>query len=80
MEELRSCANRAVGTKAVLRALAAGTAVRVYVATDSDTFLYQKVVRAVEAAGVRLVKVESGKELGRACGLTIGSAAAAMLR
>lgn len=80
MEELRSAANRAVGTKAVLRALAAGTAVRVYVANDSDTFLYQKIVRAVEAAGVRLVRVESGKELGKACGLQIGSAAAALLK
>lgn len=79
MEELRSAANRAVGTKAVLRALTAGTAVRVYVAVDSDTFLYQKVVRAAEAAGVRLVKVETGKELGRVCGLKIGCAAAALL-
>ena len=80
MEELRSYANKAVGTKAVLRALTAGTAARVYIATDTDMFLYQKVVRAAEQAGVRLVKVESGKELGKACGLTIGCAAAAMLK
>ena len=80
MEELRSCANRAVGTKAVLRALAAGTAVRVYVATDSDTFLYQKVVRACEDAGVPVRKVPASKELGKTCGLTIGCAAAALLK
>ncbi len=80
MEELRSAANKAVGTKAVLRALTAGTAARVYVATDSDTFLYQKIVRAAEAAGVRMVKVESGRELGKTCGLQIGCAAAALLK
>jgi ribosomal protein L7Ae-like RNA K-turn-binding protein len=43
-------------------------------------FLYQKVVRAVEEAGLRPVKVASGKELGKACGLDIGCAAAALLR
>ncbi|MBQ3483875.1 MAG: ribosomal L7Ae/L30e/S12e/Gadd45 family protein [Clostridia bacterium] len=80
MEELKAAAKKAVGTKAVLRALKAGEAVRVYVANDVDTFLYQKIVRAVEEAGMRPVRVESVKELGRACGLTIGCAAAATLR
>lgn len=80
MEELRAAANKAVGSKAVLRALKAGEAQRVYIATDTDMFLYQKVIRAAEEAGVRLVKVESGKELGRVCGLTIGCAAAALCR
>jgi len=80
MEELKAAAKKAVGTKAVLRALKAGEAVRVYVANDVDTFLYQKIVRAVEEAGMRPVRVESVKELGRVCGLTIGCAAAATLR
>lgn len=80
MEELRNAVRKAVGTKAVLRALKAGEAARVYVATDTDMFLYQKIVRAVEEAGVRPVRVESGKELGKACGLQIGCAAAALLK
>ena len=80
MEELRAAANKAVGSKAVLRALKAGEALRVYIATDTDMFLYQKVVRAVEEAGLRPVRVESGKELGKVCGLTIGCAAAALLK
>lgn len=80
MEELRNAAKKAVGSKAVLRALKAGEAVKVYIAADTDTFLYQKVVRAVEEAGLRPVRVESGKELGKCCGLEIGCAAAALLR
>lgn len=80
MEELKLAANKAVGTKAVLRALKAGEAAYVCVATDVDTFLYQKVVRACDAAGVAVRKVGSMKELGRACGLTIDCAAAAKLR
>ena len=80
MEMLKSAAKKAVGTKAVLRALAAGEAACVYVASDIDTFLYQKVTRACADAGVPVIKVVSAKELGRACSLTIGCAAAAVLK
>ena len=80
MEELKTAAKKAVGSKAVLRALKAGEAVKVYVATDTDMFLYQKVMRAIEEAGLRPVRVASGKELGKSCGLEIGCAAAALLR
>ena len=80
MNELTAAAKKAVGSKAVLRALKAGEAVRVYIASDTDMFLYQKVVRAAEEAGLRPVKVPAGKELGKACGLQIGCAAAALLK
>ena len=80
MENLKSAAKKAVGTKAVLRALASKEAARVYVASDIDTFLYQKVTRACADAGVPVIKVDSAKELGRACSLTIGCAAAAVLK
>ncbi len=80
MEELKLAAKKAVGTKAVLRAMAAREAARVYVATDIDTFLYQKITRACEEAGVPMRKAESSRALGRECGLTIGCAAAAVLK
>lgn len=80
MELLKSAAKKAVGTKAVLRALNAREAVSVYVASDIDTFLYQKVTRACAEANVPVRKVESNKELGKACGLKIGCAAAAVCK
>ena len=80
MENLKSAAKKAVGTKAVLRALAAKEAARVYVASDIDTFLYQKVTRACAEAAVPVIKVESNKELGKVCGLQIGCAAAAVCK
>ena len=80
MENLKSAAKKAVGTKAVLRALNAGEAACVYVASDIDTFLYQKVTRACAEAAVPVIKVESNKELGKVCGLQIGCAAAAVLK
>ena len=80
MEMLKSAAKKAVGTKAVLRALNAHEAAHVFVASDVDTFLYQKVTRACAEAGVPVSKVDSMKELGRVCGLSIGCAAAAVCR
>lgn len=80
MEDLKNSGNKAVGTKAVMRALKSGTAVRVYVARDIDTFLYQKVTRACEEAGVPVRRVDETKVLGEVCGLEIPCAAAALLR
>ena len=78
MEMLKSAAKKAVGTKEVLRALKANEAAHVFVASDIDTFLYQKVTRACADVNVPVRKVESNKELGKACGLSIGCAAAAI--
>lgn len=81
MEKLREAGSRkVVGTKQVLRAIGAGTAERVYVASDADTFIYQQVVRKAEEAGVPCVRVPSMKELGMVCGVSVSTAAAGLLR
>ena len=80
METLKQSANRVVGTKQVLRALKAGTLARVYVANDSDTFLFQRVARAAEEAGVPAVRVNTVKELGEACKVAVETAAAGILK
>lgn len=80
MEDLKKSVSKAVGTKAVMRALKAGSAQRVYVARDIDTFLYQRVTRACEDAGVPIRRVDETKALGAACGLDIPCAAAAILK
>lgn len=80
MEMLRSGAAKVVGTKQVVRGLKAGTVSRVYVANDADTFIYQEVTRAAEAAGVPCIRVASMKELGILCGVDVSTAAAGILR
>ncbi len=80
MEMLRNGAKRVVGTKQVTRALKAGTAVRAYVANDADTFIFQQVIRAAEEARVPCIRVETMKELGKASGVDVPAAAAALLR
>lgn len=80
METLKNAAVKVVGTKQVLRALKAGTAARAYVANDADTFLFQRIVTAAEAASVPVVRVASMKELGVCCGIEVATASAAILK
>ncbi|MBR4711295.1 MAG: ribosomal L7Ae/L30e/S12e/Gadd45 family protein [Clostridia bacterium] len=80
MEALKQAAHRVVGTKQVLRAVKAGTLSAVYVAEDADTFIFQQVVRAAEAARVPVRRVPAMKELGRACGVETSAAAAGILK
>ncbi len=80
MEELKAAAQKVVGSKQVLRALKAGNALRAYVANDVDTFLFQRIVTAAEAAGVPVVRVASMRELGVCCGVEVAAAAAAIVR
>ncbi len=80
MENLKTSANKVVGSKQVLRALKTGALARVYVANDADTFLFQRVARAAEEAGVPTIRVATMKELGEACRVAVPTAAAGLLR
>lgn len=80
MEMLTSSCRKVVGTKQVLRGIKNGTLARVYVANDADTFLYQRVVTAAEAAGIAVIRMASMKELGQACGVDVATAAAGVAR
>lgn len=80
MQDLANSEKRIVGSKQVLRAIKAGTLAKVYVANDADTFLFQRVATAAEAAGIPAVRVNTMKELGAACHVTVDTAAAGVLR
>ena len=73
-------ASRVVGTRQVLRGIQSGSLRAVYVANDADTFLYQRIVRAAEAAGIPVIRVQSMKELGQACGVSVSTAAAGLTK
>ena len=79
LEKLKNAA-KVVGTRRVLRCLQAGEAAEVYLARDADLFIVRQVRAACESAHVRLIETDSMKELGRACGIQVGSACAAILK
>lgn len=79
LERVRAAAARAVGASQTVRAIEHGRALLVLVASDADRKVIEPVIRAAERQGVPLVEVESRRELGRACGIAVEAAAAAVL-
>ena len=79
LEKLKT-ANKVVGIKQLKRALKDRTAQTVFLAEDADPRLMEPLRAACEQAQVELVLVPTMQELGKACSIAVGAAAAAMLR
>jgi large subunit ribosomal protein L7A len=67
-----------VGTKQTTRLVESGKAAEVFVAKDADPRLIQKIVQLCKKMGVRVTYVDSMKQLGKACGIEVGAAMAAV--
>lgn len=68
-----------IGTKQTVRALKAGQAKEVLIATDADPRITNTVTHAAEEAGIPITKVDSMKNLGKACGIDVGAATVAIV-
>jgi large subunit ribosomal protein L7A len=79
LARLRAASARAVGANQTARAIDRGRVVEVFVAADADRRVTEPVARAAAARGIGLTEVESMTALGRACGIAVGAAAAAVL-
>jgi len=76
---LLAAKKRAIGTKQVTKAVAKGMARAVYVARDAEERVVGPLKQLCYEKGIELFEVESMKELGRACGIEVSSASAAIL-
>ena len=79
LEQLRTAARRTVGTKQTLRAVERGQAVSVFVARDAESHVVRHLVALCRQRGVPIHEVETMHALGRACGVEVGAASAAIL-
>ena len=68
-----------VGAKQLRKALSAGRASRVFFARNADPAVTEPLVEKCQECAVDFVWVKSMSDLGRACGLDIGAAAAAIV-
>lgn len=71
---------KTVGRKQSQRAVLSGTAERVFLAGDADERIRQETEALCQAHGVPVTMVDTMEQLGRACGIQVGAAAAALLR
>lgn len=72
-------ASKVVGVKQVRRALAGGRVKRLYLAKDADPQLTAPLERQAAEAGVETIWADAMKALGRACGISVGTACAAVV-
>ena len=75
LEKLKN-SPKVVGTRRLVRAVEAGEIAEAYVARDADLFILRQVRQACSDAGVRIVEVDTMKQLGEACGVEVRTASA----
>ena len=77
LKQLTEATKHVVGVKQTAKAVEKGTAKLVFIAADADI---RPLLESCEAAGVKVITADSMHELGKACGIHVGAAAAAVLK
>ena len=78
LDELKT-PRKVVGMKQLRKALKNGQVLRVYLAQDADPRLTEPLAAECADLSVELVEVPTMAELGAACGIAVGAAAAGIL-
>jgi large subunit ribosomal protein L7A len=71
---------KVIGTKQTLNAIIQGDVLKVYIALDIDNSVKNRIIEAVNKHDIEVESVDSKLELGRACGIDVGAAVAAILK
>lgn len=72
--------NKVVGLKQTLKVINNGQAAKVFLAEDVDQHIKDKILQASKDYDVLVETVESKLTLGRACGIDVAAACAAILK
>lgn len=78
-ETFKHAKQKTVGLKQTQRALEKGRVRRVYLANDAETHVRRPVLEWCDKHSVECIEVPTMKELGKACGIEVGTAVAALL-
>ena len=78
LDELKT-ARKVVGVKQLRRSLREGKVVRAFLAENADPQLTDPLSEECVRNGVELIMVPTMAELGKACGISVGAAAAGIL-
>jgi large subunit ribosomal protein L7A len=78
-ETLKKAKHKTVGVKQTLRALEKGSVRRVYTAQDAEAHVLRPIVEQCRNQGIEILEIPTMTELGKACGIEVGAAVAALL-
>jgi len=69
-----------IGKKQTLRALSKNEVSIVYVSEDADTFVTKPIIEVCTNQNIEIIYFDNMRELGKACGIDVNAAAAAVLK
>jgi large subunit ribosomal protein L7A len=78
-ERVKQADKISIGTKQATKAVELGLAKEVFVAKDADPRVTSKIIALCKKMGVQVTYVDSMKQLGKACGIEVGAAIAAVV-
>jgi large subunit ribosomal protein L7A len=78
-EKVNQAKKVSIGTKKATRMVELGKVTEVFVAKDADPRMTMKMVNLCNKMGVQVTYVDSMKLLGKACGIEVGAAVAAVV-
>ncbi|SDO96584.1 large subunit ribosomal protein L7A [Paenibacillus sp. yr247] len=78
-DKVKQAKNISVGTKKVTKTVEQGKAIEVFVSKDADPRLTINLVTLCSQKGIPVTYVDSMKMLGKACGIEVGAAVAAVV-
>lgn len=69
-----------IGMKQTLKMIELDKAIEVYIAKDADKCIIAKVISLCGKKGIKLIDAGTMRELGKACGIEVGAAAAVVIK
>jgi large subunit ribosomal protein L7A len=78
-EKVKTAKSLTIGTKQTRKAIEQGKATEVFVADDADPQVVHPIISMCKERGIAVTHVDSMKKLGKACGIEVGAATAAIL-
>ncbi len=78
-DKVKQATRLIIGMKQTLKAVEQGMVKEVFVAKDADPKVTGKILQLCREKGVPVETVDSMRQLGKACGIEVGAATAAIL-
>ncbi len=79
MDKIKSAKKVVIGAKQTKRAIEKEEAKVVYVARDAEDRVTEPILKLCKEKDIEVCEVPSMRELGRACGIEVGSASVAII-
>lgn len=79
VDRIRLAKKRTIGTNQTTKALQENQVKSIYVAKDAEPRVIELILGLARQRGLSVIWVDTMKQLGKACGIEVGAAAAAVL-